>query len=33
MLIQIEHFGLPFADNQYAKLVFTGMRYHYVIVY
>lgn len=33
MLIQIEHFGLPFTSNAFAKLVFKGSRYHYVIVY
>lgn len=33
MLIQIEHFGLLFTSNQFAKLVFTGIRYHYVIVF
>lgn len=33
MLIKIKHFGLPFTENQYAKLVFTGMQYHCVIVY
>lgn len=33
MLIKIEHFGAGFTDNEHAKLVFSGFRYHYVIIY
>jgi hypothetical protein len=31
-IIRIEHFGLPFIETQYARLLCTGIRHHLVVL-
>jgi hypothetical protein len=31
-LIKIRHYGLPFANSDCARLIFTGVLHHYVLL-
>ncbi len=32
-IIKIEHHGQGFISNEHAKLLFTGLLHHYVVIY
>jgi hypothetical protein len=31
-IIQVRHYGVPFRDNEHARLLVTGMFHHWVVL-